>query len=77
MSAAPRTPPRVAVVIPCYNDGRFLRETLESVREQEQCEIVVVDDGSTDAPTLAVLAICVKPASTSSPSRIRDSRRPG
>ena len=56
MSAATRTHPRVAVVIPCYNDGRFLLETLESVREQEQCEIVVVDDGSTDAGTLDVLA---------------------
>jgi glycosyltransferase involved in cell wall biosynthesis len=46
----------VAVVIPCYNDGRFLLETLESVREQEQCETVVVDDGSTDVRTLDVLA---------------------
>jgi glycosyltransferase involved in cell wall biosynthesis len=56
MSATTRTHPRVAVVIPCYNDGRFLIETLESVREQERCEIVVVDDGSTDAGTLDVLA---------------------
>ncbi|GAB2598213.1 hypothetical protein Aab01nite_74100 [Paractinoplanes abujensis] len=54
MSAA--TAPRVAVVIPCYNDGRFLLETLESVREQEPCETVVVDDGSTDERTLDVLA---------------------
>ena len=56
MSAATQAPPRVAVVIPCYNDGRFLIETLESVWEQEPCEIVVVDDGSTDVRTLAVLA---------------------
>jgi glycosyltransferase involved in cell wall biosynthesis len=48
--------PRVAVVIPCYNDGRFLAETLESVKVQEPCEVVVVDDGSTDAYTLEVLA---------------------
>ncbi|MFI7544849.1 glycosyltransferase family 2 protein [Actinoplanes sp. NPDC049599] len=56
MSAVTRENPRVAVVIPCYNDGRFLLETLESVREQEQCETVVVDDGSTDGRTLGILA---------------------
>ncbi|TMB68315.1 MAG: glycosyltransferase family 2 protein [Chloroflexi bacterium] len=46
---------RVAVVIPCYNDGKFLPETLESVRAQEPCELVVVDDGSTEPATLALL----------------------
>jgi glycosyltransferase involved in cell wall biosynthesis len=56
MSAVAPDHPRVAVVIPCYNDGRFLPETLESVRGQERCEIVVVDDGSTDGRTLEVLA---------------------
>jgi glycosyltransferase involved in cell wall biosynthesis len=56
MSAVARVHPRVAVVIPCYNDGGFLLETLESVREQEPCETVVVDDGSTDERTLDVLA---------------------
>jgi glycosyltransferase involved in cell wall biosynthesis len=46
---------RIAVVIPCYNDGRFLPETLDSVRAQEPAELVVVDDGSTDPATLALL----------------------
>jgi glycosyltransferase involved in cell wall biosynthesis len=46
---------RVAVVIPCYNDGKFLPQTLASVRAQEPCELVVVDDGSTDTATLALL----------------------
>ena len=45
---------RVAVVVPCHNDGATLPETLASVRGQE-CELVVVDDGSTDPDTLAVL----------------------
>lgn len=46
---------RVAVVVPCFNDGRFLKEALASVAEQEPCELVVVDDGSDDPETLAVL----------------------
>jgi glycosyltransferase involved in cell wall biosynthesis len=46
---------RVAVVVPCHDDGAFLRETLGSVAGQEPCELVVVDDGSTDGATLALL----------------------
>jgi glycosyltransferase involved in cell wall biosynthesis len=56
MSAVTPADPRVAVVIPCYNDGHFLPETLDSVWGQEPCEVVVVDDGSTDQRTLDVLA---------------------
>ena len=44
--------PRVAVVIPCYNDGATLPDALTSLAAQEPCELVVVDDGSDDPTTL-------------------------
>jgi glycosyltransferase involved in cell wall biosynthesis len=47
--------PRVAVVVPCYDDGATLGEALASLEGQEEHELVVVDDGSTDQTTLDVL----------------------
>ncbi len=47
---------RIAVVVPCFNDGATLRETLTSIDEPEPIELVVVNDGSTDPETLTVLA---------------------
>jgi glycosyltransferase involved in cell wall biosynthesis len=48
----------VAVVIPCYNHGRFLQETLASVRAQTHpvAQTIVVDDGSSEEETHGVLA---------------------
>jgi glycosyltransferase involved in cell wall biosynthesis len=42
--------PMVSVVIPCYNAGKTLRDTLSSVVSQAypSFEIIAVDDGSTD-----------------------------
>jgi glycosyltransferase involved in cell wall biosynthesis len=47
--------PRIAVVVPCYNDGATVGETVDSVREAEPVDIIVVDDGSTDAATASLL----------------------
>jgi glycosyltransferase involved in cell wall biosynthesis len=48
--------PRVAVVVPCYDDGETLGDALASLEGQEPHELVVVDDGSRDPATLDVLA---------------------
>jgi glycosyltransferase involved in cell wall biosynthesis len=48
--------PRVAVFVPCFNDGRTVRETIESIQESEPVELVLVDDGSDDPATRTVLA---------------------
>lgn len=39
-----------SVIMPCYNSGTFIRQAIESVRQQtyRDWELVVVDDGSTD-----------------------------
>jgi glycosyltransferase involved in cell wall biosynthesis len=55
-SPSPPAAPRVAVVIPCFDDGTTIVETVRSVTTQEEpCELVVVNDGSTDPHTLQVL----------------------
>lgn len=41
---------RIGVIVPCYNGAAFVAQTLESVLAQTaNVELVVVDDGSTDA----------------------------
>jgi glycosyltransferase involved in cell wall biosynthesis len=43
------------VLLPCYDDGATVREAVESVVEDEPVEIVLIDDGSRDPGTIAVL----------------------
>jgi len=44
---------KVSVVIPCYNQGQWLWETIESVlaQDMDDYEVIVVNDGSSDPVT--------------------------
>jgi glycosyltransferase involved in cell wall biosynthesis len=41
---------RISVIVPCFNAEQFIGSCLESVANQtlQPCEVIVVDDGSTD-----------------------------
>lgn len=49
--------PAISVVLPCYNAHAFLQRALDSLRAQtfQDFEIIIVDDGSTEPQTIAML----------------------
>ena len=55
--------PRVAVVVTCYNLGKYLDEAVDSVLAQtfQDFEILVVDDGSTEPETVRLLSDYARP----------------
>ena len=55
---APAAEGKVSIVIPCFNHGAMLREalaSLEEVRNENLLEVIIVDDGSSDAETIRIL----------------------
>lgn len=48
--------PLISVIVACYNDGKYIQECLDSIHRQscKSYEVVVVNDGSTDASTNAI-----------------------
>ncbi len=49
----------ISIIIPCYNMGAFLKETLDSVTSypnKNEYEIIIVNDGSTDEATINLLS---------------------
>lgn len=58
--------PKISVLIPCHNLGAYLDEAVDSVLAQtyRDFEILIVDDGSTDAATREMLADYQRPQTT-------------
>ncbi len=47
----------ISIIIPCYNSGRTIKRTIDSIKKQtwKEKEIIVVNDGSNDEYTLRIL----------------------
>lgn len=54
--------PKVSIIIPCYNQAKFLPKAIDSLKEQSltNWECIVVDDGSTDNSAEVVANIALK-----------------
>lgn len=55
--------PYLSVVIPCYNQGQYVDEAVDSLLQQtwQNFEIIIVNDGSTDEETNRILSSYQRP----------------
>jgi len=58
-----RSNPLISVIIPCFNHGIYLAEAVDSVLGQTwgDLEIIVVNDGSTESDTVAIMGSFKRP----------------
>jgi glycosyltransferase involved in cell wall biosynthesis len=70
-------PPRVSVVIPCYNQAQYLPDAVASVVAQtlDDWEIIVVDDGSPDDTAAVAEALIARYAPAQSAIAANPQRR--
>ena len=49
--------PKVSIVMPCYNDGKYIKESINSVKKQTYTdwELIIINDGSDDVLTNNIL----------------------
>jgi glycosyltransferase involved in cell wall biosynthesis len=50
--------PLISIIVPCYNDGKYIYECLNSIHKQyyKNYEIIIINDGSTDSRTNKIIS---------------------